>query len=179
MVRRPTDLDNAGATAAAEGRAAACRVNPPFTTVAHRAGGGRGTRDAHGGKGVNTLGRGRRVLVVDDDPDVRLTMSAFLGRAGYEVFTAGSGDEAFAWISASPAIAALVTDYAMPGMNGVELVLRARELSPGLPALVVTGYAGAEGLTRLPQDVTVLRKPFLKQEFLGALAALVEGVAAG
>lgn len=128
---------------------------------------------------MDALGRGRRVLVVDDDPDVRLTMSAFLGRAGWEVFTAGSGDEAFAWLTAAPAIAGLVTDYAMPGMNGVELVLRARELSPGLPALVVTGYAGAEGLACLPGDVTVLRKPFLKHEFLGALAAVVEGAAAG
>lgn len=118
------------------------------------------------------------MLVVDDDPDVRLTMSAFLGRAGFEVFTAGSGDEAFAWLSAAPAITALVTDYAMPGMNGVELVLRARELSPGLPALVVTGYAGAEGLACLPPDAKVLRKPFLKQEFLDALATL-EGIAAG
>ena len=117
------------------------------------------------------------MLVVDDDPDVRLTMSALLDGAGFKVFTAGSGDEAFAWLVAAPAIAALVTDYAMPGMNGVDLVQRARELSPGLPALVVTGYAGAEGLTCLPEDVTILRKPFRKQAFLEALAAVMEGAA--
>ena len=107
-----------------------------------------------------------RILVVDDDQDVSRVTSAFLRKAGFEVITVGSGNEALATLSVDPGINTLVTDYAMVGTNGVELVLQARELRAGLKALVITGYVGAEGLERLPEDVAVLRKPFQRENFV-------------
>lgn len=116
-----------------------------------------------------------RILVVDDDRDVGRVTSAFLRKAGFEVITVGSGDEALAVLSADPGIDTLVTDYAMVGMNGVELVLQARELRTGLRALVITGYVGAEGLERVPNNVAVLRKPFQRDSFVQQVINLVEG----
>ena len=121
-------------------------------------------------------GRGR-VLVVDDEADVGRVACAFLGKAGFAVAAAGGADEALAVLGAAPDFDALVTDFAMPGMNGAELVLRAREVRPGLPALVITGYAGAEALERLPADVATLRKPFRREDLARKVKELVEGAA--
>lgn len=117
-------------------------------------------------------GARRRVLVVDDDPDVRWITAAFLEEAGCDVAEAGGGGEALAALAADPGIGVLVTDHAMPGMDGTELISRARGLRPDLPALVVTGHAGAGGLARLPGDVPVLRKPFRQEDLLRALDPL-------
>lgn len=116
-----------------------------------------------------------RILVVDDDQDVSRVTSAFLRKAGLEVVTVANGDQALAALSADPGITTLVTDYAMVGTDGVELVLQARELRAGLPTLMITGYAGAEGLERLPADVTILRKPFQRENFVRHVTELVEG----
>lgn len=118
-----------------------------------------------------------RVLVVDDDQDVSRVTSAFLRKAGFEVITVANGDQALAALSADPGITILVTDYAMVGTDGVELVLQARELRAGLPTLMITGYVGAEGLERLPADVAVLRKPFQRENFVQRVTELVEGAA--
>lgn len=115
-------------------------------------------------------GRGR-ILVVDDDLDVGRVTSAFLCKAGYDVITVGSGDEALAKLSANLLFDALVTDYAMPGMNGADLV----KSSPSLPALLITGYAGAEGLDCLPPNVTILRKPFQREDLVSRVKGLIEG----
>lgn len=115
---------------------------------------------------------GHRALVVDDDPDVRWITAAFLEEAGCDAVEAGGGGEALAVLAADPGIVVLVTDHAMPGMDGTELISRARGLRPDLPALVVTGHAGAGGLARLPGDVPVLRKPFRQEELLRALDLL-------
>jgi FixJ family two-component response regulator len=53
-----------------------------------------------------------------------------------------------------------VTDYAMPRQSGVELLERARALAPGLPGVIITGYADARSVARRPDDVVVLGKPF-------------------
>lgn len=120
----------------------------------------------------DAAGRGRRVLVVDDDPDVRRVTATFLRRAGCEVAEADHAHRALALLDAAPATGTLVTDFAMPGMNGAELVLRARAVHPGLPAMVVTGFADAEELACLPDDVTILRKPFRRDDLLRALDLL-------
>lgn len=116
-----------------------------------------------------------RILVVDDDQDVSRVTSAFLRKAGFEVITVENGNKALASLSADPGIDTLVTDYAMVGTNGVELVLQARELRAGLKALVITGYVGAEGLEHLPEDVAVVRKPFQRENFVQQVIDLVEG----
>ena len=121
--------------------------------------------------------RGRsRVLLIDDEPDVARVAAAFLRKAGFDVTTAGSGGEALAGLGQGRAFDVLVTDFAMPGLNGTDLVSAARERQPGLPALVITGYAGAESLDRLPADVAILRKPFERRDFVNTVNALIESV---
>ena len=116
-----------------------------------------------------------RVLVVDDDPDVGRVVAAFLSKAGFDVTMVSGGNKALAKLGANLTFDVLVTDYAMQGMNGADVVLQARELHPALPALIITGYAGAEGLDLLPSDVAILRKPFDRKDLARKVKGLVEG----
>lgn len=115
-----------------------------------------------------------RILVVDDDVDVGRVTTSFLQRSGFDVVAVSNGAEALAVLAGNLRFNALVTDYAMPGMNGAELVTKARELHSALPALVITGYAGAEGLDRLPSSTTILRKPFQREDLVREIKDLVE-----
>ena len=116
------------------------------------------------------------VLVVDDDESVRRITVAFLKSAGFDIQMAGNGDEALAALASGLIFDALVTDYAMVGMNGGDLILQARELYPTLPAMVVTAYPGAEGLDKLPPDVPVMHKPFARLELVRAVNELIANV---
>jgi signal transduction histidine kinase len=110
-----------------------------------------------------------RILLVDDAADVLAITGALLEKAGFQVVRAGSGNQAVATLTAGERFDALVTDYAMLGMNGMELIARARAVQPELPALVITGFAEVDGAETLPEDILVLRKPFPRQQLVGAL----------
>jgi PAS domain S-box-containing protein len=113
---------------------------------------------------------GARVLIVDDDDDVRAFLAESLEGFGCTVVSAGSGAQGLEVLRESRPDLALI-DYAMPGMNGAEVARAARKLHPGLPIVFVTGYAETEQLEAvLGGDVPVLRKPFT----LAELAAAVE-----
>lgn len=114
------------------------------------------------------------VMLVDDDPDIIATLSVALGNAGFVVTAAASGDEALRLLSCGAAADVLVTDYAMFGMDGVELLAQAGVLRPGLPGLVITGFADSARLQDLPPGVEVLRKPFRRMELIGRLRLLLE-----
>jgi CheY-like chemotaxis protein len=86
----------------------------------------------------------RKILVVDDDPTSRRLMSHILKREGYDVATAGDGQEALDLMADDPSDL-LITDRMMPGMDGVEL-LRAVRQSPTyghIPVIVVTANSDA------------------------------------
>lgn len=81
------------------------------------------------------------ILLVDDSPTMLASMVGVLGRAGLPVEKAASAEEALGRLRAgSPALRLMITDYHMPGMNGVELVREVRRLSPYrfLPILMLT-----------------------------------------
>jgi nitrogen-specific signal transduction histidine kinase/ActR/RegA family two-component response regulator len=113
---------------------------------------------------------GKRVLVVDDDSDVRGFLAESLEGLGCIVVSAASASEGLqAMRERRPDL--VLMDYAMPGMNGADAARAAVEIHPGLPIVFVTGYAESEQLdAALGGDVPVLRKPFT----LGELAAAVE-----
>jgi PAS domain S-box-containing protein len=114
--------------------------------------------------------KGGRVLVVDDDTDVRAFLADSLQGLGHEVAAFESGEEALAHLAGWQPDLALI-DYAMPGMHGADVARAARAALPGLPIVFVTGYAESEQLeSALGADVQVLRKPFT----IGDLAAAVE-----
>ena len=115
-----------------------------------------------------------RILIVDDDPDVARVAGAFLRRAGFNVTTVTGADEALAQLGGTVPFDALISDHAMPGMKGSDLILQARELRQDLPALIITGYTGAEGLHSLPSDVTILRKPFQREELVSKVRAMID-----
>ena len=122
-----------------------------------------------------------RVLVVDDEEAVRETLAEELDYLGCEVTTAVSGEEALAKLNGSPAVEAMIADFAMPGMDGLVLIREARKRRPGLPVVLLTGYAGdlvepAPAGTEAP--FTLLTKPTSGMRIVEAVTALL-GAPAG
>jgi CheY-like chemotaxis protein len=114
------------------------------------------------GTGGTTVegGRRARIMIVDDDADVRTFLATSLEGLGHEVLAVESGEEAVGRLADWGPDLALI-DYAMPGMNGADAARAAREAMPALPIVFVTGYAESEKLeAALGPDVPVLRKPF-------------------
>jgi PAS domain S-box-containing protein len=103
-----------------------------------------------------------RILVAEDEPQLRALYEEALTNAGHRVSTAARGDEALAHFQASPAACdLLITDLTMPGLSGEKLATAVRALRPALPILLVTGYTenAAESQLRALGGVEVLLKP--------------------
>jgi PAS domain S-box-containing protein len=113
---------------------------------------------------------GARILVVDDDPEVRSFLEESLRGLGHEVLALASAAEALARLEEWRPDLALI-DYAMPGMNGADAARAARRIAPALPIIFVTGYAESEKLeAALGPAVPVLRKPFAVEALAAAVA---------
>jgi len=112
---------------------------------------------------------GRTILVIDDEPHITHVVALKLRHAGYEVLTAGDGEEGYeVACDASPDL--IITDIQMPYMNGVEMCQRLSANPPtaGIPVLVLTarGYAlGPEDTNRTNIRGTI-SKPFSPREIL-------------
>jgi CheY-like chemotaxis protein len=114
-------------------------------------------------------GRPLRILAVDDDPIVLLNTSTVLADIGHEVIQAHSGPSALARLAEHP-VDLLITDYAMPGMTGADLVAQAKEAQPDLKAIIVSGYAELpEGA---PLEVPRLAKPFKDVDLANMIVAV-------
>jgi len=85
--------------------------------------------------------RRARILLVDDEPLVRLATAEMLREMGHQVTEAESGSAALAKLQSDDEFDLLITDYLMPAMRGSELAEEARKLSPKIPVLLLTGYA--------------------------------------
>jgi two-component system, cell cycle sensor histidine kinase and response regulator CckA len=117
------------------------------------------------------------ILVVDDDEDVRQTISAILETERYRVLQAASGDEALAVMRGRQGrIDLLLTDVRMPGMSGPELVRRLRRQWPDLRALLITGFASGEACRESPgqEPTPLLKKPFHLNELTSRIRELLE-----
>jgi CheY-like chemotaxis protein len=119
-------------------------------------------------------GRQPSALVVEDSPDVLETIGAFLTAAGFHVVAAGSGSEALVCLASDQSFDLLVTDYAMPGLNGVGLAIRALQRYAGLKVLMITGMPGARGLAEIPPGVALLVKPFRRDALIAQLQGWFE-----
>jgi CheY-like chemotaxis protein len=109
--------------------------------------------------------RRSRVLVADDESQVREMTAESLVEAGYDVVCAASGEEALDLIGADRGIALLLTDIKMPGMDGWSLARSAKAINPDLRIVYMTGYAA------LPPEGTgglgpVLAKPWRLQQLV-------------
>jgi signal transduction histidine kinase len=115
-----------------------------------------------------------RILLVDDHEGVRTTTTAMLEDLGHEVVEAADGPEVLALLRAAPdSCDLLITDYAMPHVSGAEVIRQARELRPGLPAVIITGYADAGSIAKRPDDVLVLAKPFTGDQISAVIRTVV------
>ncbi|MCJ2085003.1 response regulator [Methylobacterium sp. E-005] len=116
-----------------------------------------------------------KLLVVDDDADVREVTVTRLSEAGHDVREAASGLQALVALEADPCIDLVVLDFAMPGMNGAEAAIEIRRRWPRMPVLFVTGFADAMALTLAGAggaDAVVL-KPFRDGELERKVAAAI------
>ncbi len=110
-----------------------------------------------------------RILVVEDNEDVRELAESMLGAAGYAVVSAPSGERALELLEGDRKIDLLFTDVIMPGgMNGLQLAERVRERRPETPILITTGYMDelpTAGAVRT-QPMKVLTKPYGQEDLL-------------
>ena len=111
-----------------------------------------------------------RILVVDDEEAILYVFERYLSVAGYGVTVAGNGVDAIRAAEAGP-FDLLITDFRMPGMNGVEVIHALRRLQPGLPALVISGNPIEAG--RMPEGVRFLSKPVSMPDLLGLIPTLI------
>jgi two-component system, cell cycle response regulator CpdR len=116
-----------------------------------------------------------RILVVDDDADVRELTVEVLRNGGYDVGEADRPCRALQMLAADHSVEVLVTDIVMPGLDGFELARRAVAMQPALKVLYVSGTAaGASargGRALVPGPM--LRKPYRISQLLQELARLV------
>jgi two-component system cell cycle sensor histidine kinase/response regulator CckA len=115
---------------------------------------------------VTPEGSGEHILVVDDEAMITEVSRCFLESLNYYVTVAHSPEQALVEFNKNPAsFAAIVTDFNMPHMNGLELLRRLRAIRPNLPALLCTGYIGSAATESEAADLgmrEILGKPFTR-----------------
>jgi CheY-like chemotaxis protein len=113
-----------------------------------------------------------KVLVVDDEPEVRLVLSEFLESRGFEVTAAASGAQALAMVDEIKPHVVLL-DVTMPQMDGIETLKRLAALKPGLPIIMVTANADVDVTSKLLAlgAADYIPKPF-DLEYLGQAVAI-------
>jgi len=102
-----------------------------------------------------------KILLAEDDEDLRRFLVNALERAGHKVTSFAEGASAFEEIK-QDSFDLLLTDIVMPEMDGIELARRAAELDPGLKIMFITGFAAValNPDSNAPKDAKVLSKPF-------------------
>lgn len=118
-----------------------------------------------------------RILVIDDDAQVRAMVTRFLERGGHEVTAAVDGRDGLDALIHNR-FAAVVTDIIMPNQEGIETIERIRELDPGMPILAISGsgndtFSPLDDAKLMGADAT-LDKPFTVDQLLGAIGKLLE-----
>jgi PAS domain S-box-containing protein len=122
--------------------------------------------------GHDNHGRGRRVLIVDDDAVMLLTGEALLRNRGFQVTSADSGLAALAALRAAPeAFDLVVTDHNMPDCSGLDLARLLLAVRPGLPLVVYSGYVDAELQRRAAAAgiAAVVHKENVVEDLAGAI----------
>ncbi len=108
---------------------------------------------------TQATGSRQRILVVDDDNDVRGVAAQMIEEIGYQVVAAASGSEALTEFGRA-SFDLVLTDVVMPGMSGVDLARRIRAVAPAMPLLFASGYADVATFGDELAAETVLKKPY-------------------
>ena len=115
-----------------------------------------------------------KILLAEDDDDMRNFLVKALQKAGHEVTSFSEGLSAFEEIKQT-SFDLLLTDIVMPEMDGIELARRASELDPSLKIMFITGFAAValHPDSRAPKDAKVLSKPFHLRELVAEVDRLM------
>lgn len=113
----------------------------------------------------------KTILVVEDDAIVRMLIVDVLEEFEYEVLEAVDGPQALEFLNnQSASIDLMMTDMGLPGMDGKELAVKARELRPALPVLFASGYAEA---LEVPAGMAMIGKPFSIDQLRDKVTAML------
>ena len=121
--------------------------------------------------------RGRtmgRILLAEDDIDMRRFLARALENAGYSVVAFDNGLSAYERLREEP-FNLLVTDIVMPEMDGIELARKASELDPDLKIMFITGFAAValNPDAQAPREAKILSKPFHLRDLVGEVGRLM------
>ncbi|MGE5166951.1 MAG: response regulator [Sphingobacteriales bacterium] len=120
--------------------------------------------------------KGAVILLVDDDSAVREVTASILRDLGHVVIEVGSGGGALDLLDQNAQIDLVILDFAMPGMNGMEVARQMRTKVPSRPVIFVTGYADTSALGDIG-DNQIVRKPFIGNDLADKVQfALANGV---
>ena len=120
-----------------------------------------------------------RVLIVDDEPDVRKIVNMTLTKAGYDVIEAEDGEKAIQEVQEGEnplLLDVIISDIRMPKINGVEAINYFQQQWPRVPIIVLTGFPDMEMATGFLKQgiVDYLVKPVEKEKLIGAVAKAIE-----
>ncbi len=114
------------------------------------------------------VGQSEKLLVVDDDAEVREFITSFLSELGYDVSETSDGEDVLAILpKLKPDL--IIIDYALEGMNGAETAVAARQRCPDIPILFISGFADSEKLRSAIGAAPLLHKPFQPAELAAAV----------
>jgi signal transduction histidine kinase/CheY-like chemotaxis protein len=113
--------------------------------------------------------KGAVILLVDDDSAVREVTASMLRELGYGTLEVGSGGAALDLLDGAN-VDLVVLDFAMPGMNGMEVAKQVHSRFPNLPVLFITGFADQSALGKV-DDAGIIKKPFLGDELANKVDA--------
>jgi PAS domain S-box-containing protein len=131
-----------------------------------------------GGAAGQTLPAGLRVLLVEDDAEVRAVVRTFLDALGCRVTQASSAEQALLSLDAEGGFDVLLSDIALgAGMRGTELAHQAQQRLPGLAVLLMSGFPSEliDADRDSPPGWELLRKPYSRDELARAIARVVNG----
>ena len=115
-----------------------------------------------------------RILLAEDDDDMRRFLVKALERAGYDVSDFDNGASAYERLREEP-FSLLLTDIVMPEMDGIELARRATEIDPDLKVMFITGFAAValHPAAEAPKQAKVLSKPFHLREIVQEVERMI------
>ncbi len=133
-------------------------------------GGAAAESSAHSTAPTQRHRKGAIILLVDDDNAVRDVTASMLRELGYVVLEVGSGGAALDLLDGDTNVDLALLDFAMPGMNGMEVARQLQSRFPTLPVLFVTGYVDKTELAEIG-DARIIKKPFIGDELANKVNA--------